>query len=238
MARPSDPNARIDLLAAAERVFAERGLDNTKVEDITERAGRSKGSFYLHFSSKEEAFQQVVEGMIARMRSFIDRQAEVDRQPPTSLEQMFDQWIASSCEIFEFVWQNRGVMALVLRGGLSAGYAHLMDEFAQRVHRHIHDSLMRGMERGIFRADIDIEITSWAMAGAYDRIARQVCEAPRRPDFERILRAIDSALLGGIGTNAVRKHLIGPARDGRLAPRSSLSPARAAREPRDKARSK
>lgn len=207
MARPSDPNARIDLLTAAEQVFIERGLDNTKVEDITERAGRSKGSFYLHFTSKEEAFQHVVEGMIARMRVFLDRQAEMDRVPPSSLEQMFDQWIGSSCEIFEFVWQNRGVMGLCLRGGLTAGYTHLMDEFAQRVHRHIFDALTQGRARGIFRSDIDIEITSWAMAGAYDRIARQVCEAARRPDFEKILRAIDSALLGGIGSDAVREYL-------------------------------
>ena len=210
MARPSDPNARVDLLSAAEQVFVEHGLDATKVEDITARAGRSKGSFYQHFSSKEEAFQQVVEGLLSRLRTFFDRQVEIDRTPPTSLEQMFDDWIGSSVEIFEFVWHNRGVMGLVLRGGLSARYAHLMDEFAGRVRTHIHDSLVRGVERQVLRSDIDLEITSLVLAGAYDRIARQVCEATRKPDFEKILRAIDSALMGGIGSNAVREYLTDP----------------------------
>ncbi|MGZ3427448.1 MAG: TetR family transcriptional regulator, partial [Polyangia bacterium] len=61
MARPPDPNAKIDLLRAAEAVFAERGLDHAKVGEITERAGHSKGSFYLHFENKEDAFRQIVE---------------------------------------------------------------------------------------------------------------------------------------------------------------------------------
>jgi AcrR family transcriptional regulator len=89
MARPGDPNARIDLLAAAEAVFVERGLDQTKVEDITDRAGRSKGSFYLHFTSKEDAFKQVVESMVARLSTFLDRAAAHDFTGVTSLEAMF-----------------------------------------------------------------------------------------------------------------------------------------------------
>src|SRR5690349_20696006 len=75
--RLADPNAKIDLLRAAEEVFAERGLDHAKVEQITERAGHSKGSFYLHFSSKEDAFRQIVESTLARLAACLD-QAQAD----------------------------------------------------------------------------------------------------------------------------------------------------------------
>ena len=179
MARPSDPNARIDLLSAAEELFVERGLDDTKVEDITERAGRSKGSFYLNIESKEEAFKHVVEGQLARLRVFLDRVAERDRNPPASLDTLFDTWLAASVEIFEFVWQNRGVMRLVLYGGSSATFSYLMDEFAVRVRRQIFDALTIGVERGIYRSGLNLEIASLVMAGAYDRFARQLVDADK-----------------------------------------------------------
>ena len=207
MARPSDPNARIDLLAAAEQVFIERGLDQTKVEDITERAGRSKGSFYLHFASKEEAFKHVVEGLVARLSAFLDREAARDLAAIGSLDELFDIWIGSGVEMFEFVWQNRGVMRLVLRGGLSSSFSYLMDEFADRVRTFIFESLRKGTERGLYRADLDLDIASLALAGAYDRIARQVCDAEKKPDLAKILRAVDSALLGGIGSDEMREYL-------------------------------
>ena len=73
MARPGDPNAKIDLLRAAEAVFVERGLDHAKVEDITDRAGRSKGAFYLHFQSKEALFGGLVEAFLKVLAECADR---------------------------------------------------------------------------------------------------------------------------------------------------------------------
>ncbi len=207
MARPSDPNARIELLAAAERVFIEHGLDATKVEDITERAGRSKGSFYLHFESKEEAFTHVVESVLGKLSAFLDAQDALD-VAPASLDDLFELWVSSSVQTFEFVWANRGVMRLVLRGGLSSRFHHLIDAFAADVQRHIERALARGQTWGLYRPDLDLRIAALALAGAYDRVARELVEATHKPDLRAIVTAVDSTLLGGIGSDAVRDHVI------------------------------
>jgi AcrR family transcriptional regulator len=207
MARPSDPNARIELLSAAEQLFVERGLDDTKVEEITERAGRSKGSFYLHFDSKEEAFTHVVESILARLSTFLDEQAEREKAPPPTIDETFESWSTESAGILGFVWDNRSVMRLVLRGGISARFNHLIDEFAGRVQRHIFESLQRGVKRGLYRADVDLRLASVALAGAYDRIARELVEMERKPDLHALITTVNSVLLGGIGSDAVRAYL-------------------------------
>ena len=60
MARPADPHARAALIAAARAEFVKKGLRGARIEDITAACGLSKGAFYLHSSSKEALFGEVV----------------------------------------------------------------------------------------------------------------------------------------------------------------------------------
>jgi AcrR family transcriptional regulator len=52
-----------ELLDCAQRLFFERGYDNTTVNDIIEAAGLSKGAFYHYFSSKDA----LLEALAARL---------------------------------------------------------------------------------------------------------------------------------------------------------------------------
>src|SRR5688572_21367024 len=77
MPRPSDPHARARLLDAARAVFSERGLDRSKVEDITTRAQLSKGAFYLHFESKEEAFRELLSSVITHLEQQVNESSDM-----------------------------------------------------------------------------------------------------------------------------------------------------------------
>ncbi|GAA3877848.1 TetR/AcrR family transcriptional regulator [Streptomyces sedi] len=48
------------LLAAAGRVFAERGYADSKLEDIARAAGFTKGAVYSNFGSKQELFAAIL----------------------------------------------------------------------------------------------------------------------------------------------------------------------------------
>jgi TetR/AcrR family fatty acid metabolism transcriptional regulator len=51
---------RTELLAAARRLFAERGLYESRIEDLTAAAGIAKGTIYGYFRGKEELALAVV----------------------------------------------------------------------------------------------------------------------------------------------------------------------------------
>ena len=58
--RLSGEQRRASLLDAAARVFAERGFDAARIEEIAHAAGVSKALIYEHFPSKRDLYAEVV----------------------------------------------------------------------------------------------------------------------------------------------------------------------------------
>ncbi len=54
-----------EILDAALAVFAEKGFSAARMEDISQRAGVTKGTIYLYFESKEALFKALVRESIA-----------------------------------------------------------------------------------------------------------------------------------------------------------------------------
>lgn len=209
MARPSDPTARLKLLSAAHAVFVEFGLDRARVEDITRRAGLSKGSFYLHFDSKHQAFRELVEAMLAQIAGFLDSACEPPDEELT-LDDVIDQWVNMDVELFELIWQNRGLMGLLLGGGSGAAYHYLVDDFVERAVAKTRALLEAGRERGFYRADFDLDIAADFISGAYDRFARKLVKQSRKPDFRPLVEQLQLLVIGGIGTPELRERLCPP----------------------------
>jgi AcrR family transcriptional regulator len=61
------------LMAAAAKVCAKRGLQQTSVDEVAEQAGYTKGAFYANFASKEELFLAMLD------ERFAERVKEIDR---------------------------------------------------------------------------------------------------------------------------------------------------------------
>ena len=78
MPRPFSESERIAisrrLIAAAEGLFARRGIRATTVEQLAKAAGISKGAFYLFYPSKEALFFAVVENVETAMQARLEQQ--------------------------------------------------------------------------------------------------------------------------------------------------------------------
>lgn len=212
MARPGDNGALARLLAAAEAVFVENGLDRARVEDITARAGISKGAFYLHFESKEGVFRRLIESIIARLAAYVE--AAVLENPDDAhrpLRDVFEERIEKEAQLFAFLWEHKGCMRLLFEGGRSTSFVHLIDEFADRMRWRFMGTMRWGVERGIFRSDVDVELASLCVAGAYDRLARHVVRQPEPPDFVALARGVQRLVLSGIADEMILEEIEGRA---------------------------
>jgi AcrR family transcriptional regulator len=198
MSRVADPHAKIDLLRAAEAVFVEHGLDQAKVEDITARAGRSKGAFYLHFDSKETAFRHIVELFLARLAAVLDDAGMFDLRGTRDRAALLAHWRAKDVEVFEFMWQSRRLAALLMEGGKSASFGYLAEEFAERCRVDTMRKLEWGKRHKLFRADLDVELASLVLAGAYDRVMRSLLRATKKPEFSALAARLQHLILVGL----------------------------------------
>lgn len=68
---------REEILEAAARVFAQKGLARSKVSDIAAAAGLSHGLVYHYFASKDAVFEAIVGQMIARVDAEIGADPEL-----------------------------------------------------------------------------------------------------------------------------------------------------------------
>ncbi|MEO7112002.1 MAG: TetR/AcrR family transcriptional regulator [Polyangiaceae bacterium] len=200
MSRTADPRAKIALLRSAEVVFAEKGLTSARIEEITKRAGLSKGAFYLHFESKEVAFRQVVESFLARCRACMLTPEETENLPGTTAE-VIAFCHARDLETYEFLWQNRAIVAILQSCG--GDHTYLMQAFVDEMSNNCRVWVELWQKKGLFRADVNADIASALLTGAYNQLAGRMVSMASKPPIEEWLRQAQAIFFHGLGTPAL-----------------------------------
>ena len=138
-----------EILDAALELFVEKGFAATRLEDVAQRAGVSKGTVYLYFDSKDDLFKSVIRsGMV---RAIEEAEQLVAAYPGSSadlLRELYTAW-----------WQTIGSTKLAGIPKLMISEAQNFPELArfyyeeviQRGSRLFARALERGIERGEFR---------------------------------------------------------------------------------------
>lgn len=189
-----------ELLAAALELFVEKGFAATRAEEVAKRAGVSKGTLFLYFSSKEELFKAVVRENISGR--FDEWNAEMD-----SFE-------GSSAELLRYsihAWWERigstkasGITKLMMSEAgnfpeLAAFYQHEVIQPGNDLLRRV---LQRGVDRGEFRP-IDLQYGVYTMLAPMLFLATWqhslgTCAGTTEIDPEKYIQVQVDTLLHGI----------------------------------------
>jgi AcrR family transcriptional regulator len=113
---------REKLLAAARKVFAEKGLGEATARDIVRETDLASGTFYNYFSDKEDAFRALLGQMAERSRALVRAQR---RAAGLSVEQRvanayraYFEWVVEERELFQVFRRNAGAIALMPDSGI------------------------------------------------------------------------------------------------------------------------
>lgn len=87
--KSGSPDRRTQLIQAALELFLEKGYEHTRVEDIIDRVGIAKGTYYHYFKSKMNALEAVVEHLVAH---YVDQLEAISILETSAKEKMALLW--------------------------------------------------------------------------------------------------------------------------------------------------
>ena len=149
-ARPSE------LTAAALGLFVEKGFSATRLEEVAQRAGVSKGTLYLYFDSKEALFKAVIqEGIIPVVDEAEAIAARHDGGAFELLEILLENWWA---RIGETNFAGIPKLMVAEAGNFPEVAQFYYENVIRRGRALVGAALERGMASGEFRR-MEIETT-------------------------------------------------------------------------------
>jgi TetR/AcrR family transcriptional regulator len=137
-----------ELLAAALDLFLEKGFAATRVEEVAQRAGVSKGTLFLYFSSKEELFKAVVrENISGRFVEWGEELKTFDGNSEELLRYCVTSW-------WERVGATKASALPKLMMSEAGNFPELTDFFQKEVVQPGNDLLQRILQRGVERGEL------------------------------------------------------------------------------------
>lgn len=148
-----------ELLEAALSLFVEKGFAATRAEEVAARAGVSKGTLFLYFSSKEDLFQAVVRENIS------GRYAEWNEE--------FEAFEGSSADMLRYCmqvwWERLGATKASGTTKLIMSEARNFPEIAAFYHREVIEPgkqlIRRILQRGIDSGEFKVADPEYAIYG-------------------------------------------------------------------------
>ena len=178
-ARPGKKGGRRDLnrrertrvlLGAAMKLFLDRGLETTTIDDITKEAGVAKGSFYRYFDSKTHLVEMIYSPLVDALGAAFQLAGEalIAAQDGKS---MHTAYVALGQSLGEVIWENIEATQLYLqenRGPRSDARAPVRD-LADLIAQGAIVLTEKARTHGLLR-DFPAEVSALIVVGAIERL--------------------------------------------------------------------
>jgi len=142
---------RSHILEVAEEVFADRGFESARLQEISERAGLSMGTIYAVFPGKDELFRAILEQKGQELVALVRAVAARDEPPLSQLHALIEAYI-------DYFVRHPSFLRMHLRAGTSwvvspEPNAESRARVWQEVHTLQAEIFRRGIEAGVFIED-------------------------------------------------------------------------------------
>jgi AcrR family transcriptional regulator len=183
---------RAKLIEGAKAVFAEKGLDLTTIDDITERADVGKGTFYYHFKNKEKLVHELIRDLMNNLAEDIVKEVNNSKK----LNRVLDRIIFAHIKFFsgrfeDYILYFQGCADLVLE----KGYEGLESPFVEYI-ECIEDQIKTAIKRNVPKNTL--HRIACAVAGFVSGYYSFTLLGKNSNQAENVMQSMRSALVAGL----------------------------------------
>jgi TetR/AcrR family acrAB operon transcriptional repressor len=188
---------RENILTAALKVFSQNGYSATRLEDIAQAVGVTRGAIYHHFGGKEALYKALV---TERSMGINQLTVEIVAKGGTPREMLRRLLLG----LFRYVEENDEYRALLelatSKVEVTPGLESIMEDTIRGrrlLAKFFADLLHQGIEIGEFRSDLQVEDAAFALVGYLNGIGLIFIQDPQSFSiFERAETLVDVFLKG------------------------------------------
>ncbi len=196
---------RRDLIDAAIKVFAQKGVNRTTVADITAVAGVAKGTFYLYFESKEHLLGALKELMVSEI---LDHATSIyARVGRDDWETLLDATVENMTDFFI---DHQDMMQVMVQEGVTPETNELFAELETKVDAMFATAIQLGIDSGAFHAT-DAQMTGRLIHAAFEGTLKNAILYGGGIDRERFMAAAKEMVRKMLAPPAVYRGDILPA---------------------------
>ncbi|MBI5211067.1 MAG: TetR/AcrR family transcriptional regulator [Elusimicrobia bacterium] len=177
---------RGQLVHAAIKVFAAKGYRSASIADIIEAAGVARGTFYLYFSSKLDAFHAVMDRYIELFKERVATETARSYANPLKVRQAIRE---SLLDWLRFYQENKDLAKIVFREAtaIDPDYEKRCYDMLESCFQHWRESVTRFQKIGFVRRDVDPEFLNMVFSGVLIHVVLRHIIPERPPAIERIV---------------------------------------------------
>ncbi|MGC4026328.1 MAG: TetR family transcriptional regulator [Mesorhizobium sp.] len=186
--RERTEQTRGHLIAAARRLFTEKGYADTATPEIVEAAGVTRGALYHHFEDKKALFRAVCEQEARLVAEAIEQAA------PENLS-LRDALIQGGDAFLHAMAAPGRTRLLLLDGPAVLGRAEMDEIDARHSSRTLRAGIAHGIREKAIVPNLSLDAVTALLSAAFDRAALAIEAGGKPADYAQALTVLIEGLL-------------------------------------------
>jgi TetR/AcrR family transcriptional repressor of nem operon len=190
-AKPSGEETRARIFLAAVKLFAEHGYEGTSVDRIVAAAGVAKGTFFIHFATKEAVIRELQKNQVVSARAARDA---IMKKGGTAVDALRTTVTALGREVAKNRELSRAVIAANIVNPVLGGFA---ESVFGGIIQEMTDDVRRAQKDGELTSQVPAEIIAGTLITSYMGATMHFATAPRSRPLLALLSPVVEANLAG-----------------------------------------
>lgn len=191
---------KLELIDQISKVFMHYGIKSVTMDDLANKLGVSKKTLYVYFKDKKDMVRQMVIAKTERDTAFCMMAKEES-------ENAIDAFLAITTYVLKRIREVHPSVFFDMQKYHNDAWQILEEHRVVFIQQLLKDNMERGMNEGIYRGDLNLEIMPRLFIGRFDRAFDPKTFPPTEFSFEEVFNEMLIFHLRGLANEKGLKYL-------------------------------